>query len=1079
MTKIAVSHQFQRSIRLDQDLDNLAALKGYVTVQSSLATLNTLAKAVQQKGESAFTWTGAYGSGKSALALVFAALASPDAEARAVAGRALHTDYPANESLKTLFADELPERIVLVGGRKSLRHDLYRQICTKAEAKISDSEELPSDKIFSRLKTVLKDRRALLLIDELGKYLEYAIKSNDIFFMQELAEFASRSNGRLLVIGILHQSFDAYVGFMPAEVRREWAKVQGRFSNYLLEPSPFESLNLIANSLYREDYDSSRHQELIVELSAYLTQHNPNFQDKLQGLLEKTLPLHGITAVLLASLARKSYGQNERSIYSFLNSMEPFSLTDFLERADDLSTALYRPHNFFDYLRVNQDISLSLSRDAHKWAIAKELIERHEYTAPPLCIDMLKTIAVIDIFSSIFRISADQKLIQLSLGCSDAEFDAAIHELLKLNALIYRHSDSAYHLFIGSDFSYETELQKEMLKTDFDLKVLNDLAVDRSRVIARRHYFKTGALRWLKMTLLTADEAESHIKSAVFTSEAFSEFILAVYTEDGQLSRLRELAAQNPQVVIGIAPNSDLLISRTREYTAALALRQHPSLEGDDIARREVAMRLQDTETQLHLLVEQLSVQAKWFVDGGERALTPREMSEIASDLADKIFAEAVTVNNELINRAKISPNISRARRELMSDMLERASEENLGYTGTPAEYSIYDSLLLSKGLHQADADGKWRFSLDKCTDPKFAAFFDSSMNLINEKQTLTLHELYDFWKAPPYGLKDGVLPIYALLFLIFNLNELAFYDRELYITDLSSEVVDALLVQGDGFSIKSYQHLDNYSAITQHVKEAVENCLHEPVDLKPLLLARKIVKFAFKLSNLAATTSKASAKAKTLRARIKMASDPIKLIYEDLPEICPDLKDTSKTLTKLLTELSGYEQSAVAEVKTAFLKSFDVRSNGLKSLSKRAAAAASYSTDRRISALKELLDNLSDQPELFYRRLIVLCSETTENRWTDAAIERTLSDLPKLSLEFRQAECYANTEGSNSARRMVALTFAASAQKDLTVMAEISPEDDTIVAKAVEQVKPTLASLTYEQRVALLAELSAKLKQL
>lgn len=45
--------------------------------------------------------------------------------------------------------------------------------------------------------------------------------------------------------------------------------------------------------------------------------------------------------------------------------------------------------------------------------------------------------------------------------------------------------------------------------------------------------------------------------------------------------------------------------------------------------------------------------------------------------------------------------------------------------------------------------------------------------------------------------------------------------------------------------------------------------------------------------------------------------------------------------------------------------------------------------------------------------------------------------------------------------------------------MAEISPEDDTIVAKAVEQVKPTLASLTYEQRVALLAELSAKLKQL
>ena len=64
----------------------------------------------------------------------------------------------------------------------------------------------------------------------MGKYLEEATRQGgDIHFFQELAELASRTKGRLVVLGILHQSFEQYASRLGEKTRKEWAKVQGRY----------------------------------------------------------------------------------------------------------------------------------------------------------------------------------------------------------------------------------------------------------------------------------------------------------------------------------------------------------------------------------------------------------------------------------------------------------------------------------------------------------------------------------------------------------------------------------------------------------------------------------------------------------------------------------------------------------------------------------------------------------------------------------------------------------------------------------------------------------------------------------
>jgi len=90
----------------------------------------------------------------------------------------------------------------------------------------------------------------LLIVDELGKFLEgAATDSGDIYFFQELAEAASRSKGRFVVVGILHQAFEQYATRLGREARDEWAKIQGRFTDIPLIGGVDEVVDLLGRAI--------------------------------------------------------------------------------------------------------------------------------------------------------------------------------------------------------------------------------------------------------------------------------------------------------------------------------------------------------------------------------------------------------------------------------------------------------------------------------------------------------------------------------------------------------------------------------------------------------------------------------------------------------------------------------------------------------------------------------------------------------------------------------------------------------------------------------------------------------------
>ena len=337
---VHIARRFRRSIRIETDLSDPAALEGFLCPPSSAAVLQTMAKHIVDSGQAAFTWTGPYGTGKSSLVVALSAALNGSPKLRESASHVLGA-----ETTDVLW-NALPPMtngwcVLPVVGRRDRPAQVVGEAIERARlVRNGRIGAWSDDSVFDALTRIAKRAPTkhgglIVFIDEMGKFLEgAAYDGTDIYFFQQLAEIASRSDNRLIVVGILHQAFEEYAYRLSREMRDEWAKIQGRFIDLAISVGPDEQLELLGRAIEVD----GQHQSpipLAKQVAAILHRSTPS------RLLEDCWPLHPITACLLGPISRRRFGQNQRSLFSFLNSAEPLGFQDFLLTAVDGD--LYKP----------------------------------------------------------------------------------------------------------------------------------------------------------------------------------------------------------------------------------------------------------------------------------------------------------------------------------------------------------------------------------------------------------------------------------------------------------------------------------------------------------------------------------------------------------------------------------------------------------------------------------------------------------------------------------------------------------------------------------------------------------------
>ena len=382
----------------------------------------------------------------------------------------------------------------------------YDSIIDNVKAVIGSSSMKPVV-LVQELEALIKATNAqgkgfIFMIDEFGKFLEYASTHNaekELYFLQQIAELISNAEYEAAFVTTLHQDFAAYSVNLNTTQRNEWTKVKGRFKELTFN-EPVEQLLLLASKRIDGRPDKSQIQlinALIEEIAKAKAFSLKDYFD--EKIAKKLFPLDLLSGSVLA-LALQQYGQNERSLFTFLNTDSFYGLDEF----EPMRQNFYGVANVYDYLNYNLYSYLNSKANIHysKWAEIKNALERIEGEVEEeehiLYQTLIKTIGLLNIFSHAgARLDKTFLTQYIELSAKLTGVTQAIENLEKRNLLGYNKYSHRYFYAETTVVNIEDAIQEASLEISRANNIVNFLNgyLPLAPVSAKRAYYERGTPR--------------------------------------------------------------------------------------------------------------------------------------------------------------------------------------------------------------------------------------------------------------------------------------------------------------------------------------------------------------------------------------------------------------------------------------------------------------------------------------------------------------------------------------------------------------------------------------------------------
>lgn len=1038
---VRVERRFARSARIDADLQGTPPLVGYVMQPSVRRALETMTDGLSESGQAAFTWTGPYGGGKSCAALLVANLVAGGEEQRALAAEL------AGPDLAQRFSEAFPETekgwavLALTGRRAKLREEIAEAgAVTFGWGKADAAKAAADDRhLLAKLEAEAAGRDGvLLLIDELGKFLEYSVaEGGDVHLLQDLAERASRSKGRLVVVGLLHQSFEQYAGKLGKSSRDEWAKVQGRYLNIPFVAQADEVAALIAQAI-KSPKRPKWAATLAVATAEAVAKRRAIDADALGEVLADAWPLHPVTSLLLGPVSRQRFAQNERSVFGFLSSAEPHGFQAHLASTElDADDPWFGPDQLWDYLVANFGSALAVGSDGARLSLAMEAVERASLRGA-LHAKLAKSAALIEFFRNGSGLAvADDVLSLCAPAASDADTEAAIAELVERAVLIRQPRLGGYALFAGSDFDLDEAITNH--RERLDAASLADLParLQIGSVAAKRHYVETGALRTFDVVLQLGEEVSGDVQGWAQTcadrlarGKRKATGLLVMLLPDGasfepdpdKAAKALSAALERKGVIaaVGAAKSVFMLREHAADLYAIDRLEAaHPQLEGDRIARRELAARRGQVADAVRRELLSTFAAASWFSNDAKlKGLDGSPLASVASFVANSTFAQAPVVHSELLYRDRPSTSAMAGLRALAYAMVSHGGKADLDMEGYPAERGLYLTVLKPFGLHRRTSEGVYRFC-----DPEDTELGESlrpTWAVAAGAKSLRLDELFRRWGKPPYGVKRGVMPVLALAYLLAHRASVAVYVEGVFQAQLDEIFVDRLLQDPGHIEFRRIQRSRRDAAFINALAHLLSDN-EVTLEAEALPVASRLFQRFKSLPLWAQRTQSVGAVTRRVRDIVLKASDPEALLFTDLMDVLREEADPAVVVHAALTESEAAFGAMLGELRATLAEQLGVDPETFEGLGLRSVTVSGVTADLRFDAFA-MRAGAFESGEGDVEGLASLLVHKPARSWTDREQQQARFELAKLTRKFREAEALAAIKGRDPTAQAISL---------------------------------------------------------
>jgi hypothetical protein len=837
-----------------------------------------------------------------------------------------------------------------------------------------------SDKILDELqhyyvKCERQNLGLVVLIDEFGKFLEYAARNNperELYFIQQVAEFANDTDKDMLFITTLHQNFDAYTGDLNRSQRLEWEKVKGRFKEIAFN-EPVEQLLVLAAAYFDREITAKIDETPNELLNIIQESRTFPFNRSLLGELASRLYPLDILAAAILTLALQKYGQNERSLFTFLEAPDEVGIKNF----DRTEAPFYHIGCVYDYLVYNfySFLSTRFNPDYLQWTAIRSALERAEPFFKenyPDAAALIKTIGLLNIFASRGARIDETFLAVYARICLGVKDPRRLIHVLKTNKIIrFQEYKQCFVLFEGTDIDIEWEIKRAETAVDLPVDITPKLQeyFHFPYLMAKAAYFKVGTPRFFAFRLSTApihDAPEGEVDgiiNLIFNDQLTVDAVAAASTGCGEavLFGLHRRTLDIRRVLLEI-----------EKVKHVLALHMD-----DPVVRRELKALHSHLINELNRQITDDLYRAEdftWILKGEIQTIeNRRDFNALLSIICENVYPYTPRFPNELINRHKLSSSIYLAKKLFFQQLINRWHQRDSGFPEDkfPPEKTIYLSLLKETGMHR---ELECAMTLTAPTEPTFQPLWNAGEEFFASarKSKKCLTQLATTLRRRPFKLKEGFLEFWIPLYLFIKRDDYALYYNDIYVPDLNVEILQSLTKRPEKYTVKAFDidgiKIDLFNKYRLMVQKEQQNQLTQSgfIDtIKPFLI------FYSRLPAYSRNTRRLSPTAAAIREALAAARDPEKTFFEDLPlalgYTMTALNESDQHLEKFVEKL----HKGIRELRNCFDELLDrleatlLRELGLQQLKFEAYKMA---IAQRYKSLREHL--LLPHQQSFYARL-------------------------------------------------------------------------------------------------------------
>lgn len=867
----------------------------------------------------------------------------------------------------------------------------------------------------------------ILVIDEFGKILEHAAKNNpekELYLLQKIAEFANSSDRQILFLTTLHQNFSAYAKGLTKEQVNEWTKVKGRFKEIIFV-EPIEQILQLATKQYGGNRKADCPNIDAIHKLAIDTRFVSS--DFSLESAQQIYPLDVFSAFVTASAIRR-YGQNERSLFTFLASKGKGSVGDFTPEENlTYNLALvydYTIYNFHSFIR-------DANTDTMNWSamqVAIERVEGHDWSDHRQMLDavnLVKAIGLLNLFGNAgFKLNEEQLALyaQNAMHIDDA---GVIIRLLKDKKIIrYAAYKERLVLFEGTDVDLESEIREASLVVPKPIAFVDELSVFFNKRISpvKAHYYQKGTPRFFDYKVL---DTPLDITPTGDT-DGYIELIFS--TSKNALSELKKASEESENALIfAFFKNTEELVDHLHNIKKYGYLLERVLDKNDRVAVTEIKRLKEYEENLLNKSISDNLFSYKdrvvWIFKGKiQKVESLRDFNRLLSSVCDDVYPLTPVMNNELCNKHKLSGTISAARKNYLEHMVEHYEEEDMGFPQDkfPPEKTIYFSLLKHTGLYQ---NGEFA---DTPTDEGFMSVWKACEDFLatTENKSRKISELIKILSSRPYKLKQGLLDFWIPTYLFIRRQEYALYNSSngSFIPNVNMEFFDLLQKHPSEYEVKKFAvdgvRLGFFNQYRRFVNLGDEFNITSSSFIETI---KPFLSFYMRLNDYAKHTRKFDHES-TLKFRdvLAKAKDPEKAFFEDLPEALGFDKAKLKQ-EEFVNEYGNIIQRAIRELRTCYTQLID----RLEQRIVEGLGLQSYEYDEYIEEIRGRLSNikthlLTEKQREFYQHATTkydnrvqwyqsICYSVLEHRLDtlrDEQEEKLAEDLVHL---FRECEKYAD----------------------------------------------------------------------